>query len=42
MANHTEENISDAVRILKTAKELAQGELESLNRQPKLTESKAA
>ena len=30
MANHTEENISDAVRILKTARALAEQELEEL------------
>jgi 7-keto-8-aminopelargonate synthetase-like enzyme len=36
MANHTEENISDAVRILKTARTLAEQELEELgvNTQP--------
>ena len=36
MANHTEENISDAVRILKTARALAEQELEELgaNTQP--------
>ena len=37
MANHTDENIGDAVRILKTAKALAEQEMEELgvNTEPK-------
>jgi hypothetical protein len=42
MANHTEENITDAVRIMKTAKAEAAREMESLNREPERTDRKAA
>ena len=42
MANHTEQNIADAVGILKTAKAEAARELESLNREPERTDRKAA
>ena len=42
MANHTEENITDAVGIMKTAKAEAARELESLNREPERTDRKAA
>jgi 7-keto-8-aminopelargonate synthetase-like enzyme len=42
MAKHTDENITDAVRIMKTAKTEAARELESINREPERTDRKTA
>jgi hypothetical protein len=42
MANHSEQNIADAVQVLKTARQQAEMELEGNNQPTRLARSAAA